>query len=179
MVKKRNLFITGVVLLVIVLVGLLPVILSSGGVQDLLVSRVNTQIPGTLAVGGCSIGWQQGLQCNRLVYDNRKHGVHVSIPRLSSSQGLLALIVTPMNLGTVTVDDPVLVLPGSPPAVKQSPVTVKNNTPQVSSPAATEKSSPAKESAQSTHNLISSSIFFNASFASSLMVEVCGTRLWT
>ena len=145
--KKRNLFITGVVLLVIVLVGLLPVILSSGGVQDLLVSRVNTQIQGALAVGGCSIGWQQGLQCNRLVYDNKKHGVHVSIPRLSSSQGLLALIVTPMNLGTVTVDDPVLVLPGSPPAVKQSPVTVKNNTPQVSSPAATEKSSPAKESA--------------------------------
>ena len=145
--KKRNLFITGVVLLVIVLVSLLPVILSSGGVQDLLVSRVNTQIPGVLSVGSCSIGWQQGLQCRSLAYDETEHGVHISIPRLGSSQGLLALIVTPMNLGTVSVDEPVLVLPGSPPAVKQSPVTVKNNTPQISSPAATEKSSPTKESA--------------------------------
>ncbi len=144
--KKRNLFITGVVLLVIVLVGLLPVILSSGGVQELLLSRVNSRIPGTLSVGSCGIGWQQGLQCNRLAYDDTKHGVHVNIPRLSSSQGLLALIIAPMNLGIVSVDEPVLVLPGSPPAVKQSPVIAKNNTPPVSSPAATEKLSPAKES---------------------------------
>ncbi len=145
--KKRNLFFAGVVLVLIVLVGLLPVILSSGGVQDLFVSRVNNRISGALSVGGCSIGWQQGLQCNRLVYDNITHGVHVSIPRLSSSQGLLALIVTPLNLGTVSVDEPVLVFSGSSPAVKQSPVTAKSSTPPVSSPAATEKSSPAKESA--------------------------------
>jgi hypothetical protein len=146
-VKKRNLFFAGVVLLLIVLVGLLPVILSSGGVQDLLISRINTQIPGTLSVGSCSTGWQQGLQCNRLVYDDTKHGVHVSVPRLNSSQGLLALIIAPMNLGTVSVEEPVLVFSGLPPAVKQSPGTAKNNSPPVSSPAATEKSSPAKESA--------------------------------
>ena len=144
--KKRNLFFAGVVLLLIVLVGLLPVILSSGRVQDFLVSRVNSDIPGALSVGKCSIGWQQGLQCNRLVYDDATHGIHVTILKVSSSQGLLALIVAPMNLGTVSVDEPVLVLPGSPPAVEQSPVIAKNNTPPVSSPAATEKLSPAKES---------------------------------
>ena len=134
------------VLLLIMLVGLLPVILSSGGVQNLLVSRVNTQIPAALSVGSCSIGWQQGLQCNRLVYDDTKHGVHVSVPRLSSSQGLLALIIAPMNLGTVSVEEPVLVFPGLPPAVKQSPGTAKNDTPPVSSPGAIEKPSPGKNS---------------------------------
>ena len=69
--KKRNVFIAGAVLLLIVLVSLLPLIVSNGRVQDLFFSRIADRIPGSLSVAGCSIGWQQGLQCRGLVYDDK------------------------------------------------------------------------------------------------------------
>ena len=130
--KKRNLFIAGGVLLVIVLVSLLPVFLSSGWIQHLILGRVNSQIPGTLSLGSCSIGWQQGLQCRHVSYDDAKQGVYVDVPTLSGTQGLLALIVAPANLGTVSVDNSVLVLPGFSPAVqKKSPAVAEQNNPPV------------------------------------------------
>lgn len=139
-VKKRNLFIAGGVLLVIVLVGLLPVFLSSGWMQDLLLVRVNSRISGTLSLVRCSIGWQQGFECRDVSYDDAKQGVHVDVPRVSGSQGLLALIVAPMNLGTVSMEEPVLVLPDLPPAVQEkSAVTAGKSSPPVSTPKVKEK----------------------------------------
>ncbi len=144
--KKRNVFIAGAVLLLIVLVSLLPLIVSNGRVQDLFFSRIADRIPGSLSVAGCSIGWQQGLQCRGLVYDDKAHGFHVTVPELSSEKGLLALIVNPVNLGTVSMEAPVLVFSGTPPVDNQSAGSAENNTlPSVSSPAATQKKSPAAD----------------------------------
>ncbi len=110
--KKRNWFIAVVVVLSLMLVLLLPVFLSSGRIQSLLLERANRQIPGTLSFERCSIGWQQGLRCTGVAYNNGQQGIQIKAPMLNGSQGLLALIVASGNLGTVSLDDPVLVLPG-------------------------------------------------------------------
>jgi len=131
-VKKTNLFIAGVVLLVIVLVVLLPVFLSSGWIQNLLLERANSRLPGTLSIGHCRIGWQQGLQCSRLSYVDTKQGIQLDIPSLRNSQGLLALLVAPANLGTIRVDGAVLVLPGLSSAGRERSVAAGGqNTPPV------------------------------------------------
>lgn len=109
--RKRYLFIAATVLLLVLMVGLLPVFISSGWVKDQLVSQINSRISGTLTAAGCSIGWKRGLQCRRVVYDDAGRGIHVQIPKLSGSQGLLALIVAPMNQGTIRLDKPILVIP--------------------------------------------------------------------
>ncbi len=126
--KTRNLFAAGGVLLVTAVVGLLPVFLSSGWMQSLVLARLNERIPGTISVQSCSIGWQQELQCKNIVYDDAQQGTHVDIPALSGSHGLLALIVAPMNPGTFSVHDPVLMLPAFPATVqKKSAAAVQPN----------------------------------------------------
>ena len=127
-VKIKNLFIAGGVLLLVAVVGLFPVFLSSGWIQDLFLTRVNNRIPGTISLESCSIGWQQELQCKSVSYHDEQKGIHVDIPKLSGSQGLLALVVAPMNLGTISLHDPVLVLPGLSSAVAKNLLLLPDRT---------------------------------------------------
>jgi hypothetical protein len=108
-VRKRNLYIWGAPLLVVVLVLLLPLVLSSGVVLNLAVSGLNSRIPGNIKADDCSIGWQKGLQCTGIVYQDTRQGINFRLDRLTGSQGLLAVIVSPFNFGTITLQNPVVI----------------------------------------------------------------------
>ncbi|XOF33039.1 MAG: hypothetical protein ACL93V_13635 [Candidatus Electrothrix sp. YB6] len=103
-----------ILLLIGITVAFLPAILSSDWVKNIAVSRVNSSSSGELFLGNCEIGWSEGLQCATVAYQDTAQGYQFTAARLKSTQGLFSLITAPKNLGTITVDDPVLVLPQHP-----------------------------------------------------------------
>jgi hypothetical protein len=145
LVKKRSVALWGTVAVLVALVLLLPVFLSSGLVRTSLLDRLNAGMPGTLTTGSCSIGWQQGLRCTDLVYHDAATALRVTIPRLSGSQGLLALAVAPMNLGTITLVDPLVVLPPSAPAHKPVTRAPEEQQPRAQQPPAAKKTAAVQE----------------------------------
>jgi len=113
-VKIRNLCIAGVVLTTIVLIGMFPIFLSSSWFQNICIRQINRHISGTLSLGACTIGWRQGLQCGRIFYEDADHGIHATLPSLTSNRSLLALLAAPTNFGTISVENPVFTFSGSP-----------------------------------------------------------------
>ena len=91
----------------------LPAFLSSDMFRERLVSRVN-RIPGQrLSMEELSIGWLRGLAVRGLRWRDSRRGLDLSVGRLTGDRGLLALLVAPRNLGTLTLGKPELVLPPS------------------------------------------------------------------
>jgi hypothetical protein len=112
--KKYGLVILPVLLLAVL--ALLPFILSSPAATRIIVSGISKRVPGNLTVDSWLVGWQQGFLCQDIRYEDPQRGVRLAIPRLTSTQGLVELILAPRNLGLVTVDSPVLEMTVSPPA---------------------------------------------------------------
>lgn len=110
--KKKRYWLAVLLALLLGVVTLLPFIFSAPSVTQMLVSRVNERIPGTLSIGSWLVGWQQGFLCQDIVYEDPQQGIRISIPRLTSTQGLIELLLTPRNLGLVSADSPVLELSG-------------------------------------------------------------------
>ncbi|MCI5227461.1 MAG: hypothetical protein D3918_12580, partial [Candidatus Electrothrix sp. AX2] len=110
--KNIKLFVGATLLFTVVLFGItvavIPLVLSSDWAKDILVSKVNTSSPGTLALGDCAIGWTKGLQCSDISYQDQGYQVHAA--QLSGSQGMFALLMAPKDLGTITVDDPLVII---------------------------------------------------------------------
>ena len=118
-VKKKGLVILlAVVLLLVVAVMFLPVVLSSSMVLRMALDRVNAASPATISIDSCSIGWKSGLVCRNIRLDDPAAGLKMTIPGLSGSQGLLALLVAPKNLGQIVISRPAIVLTGTRPAGK-------------------------------------------------------------
>ncbi|MCI5124034.1 MAG: hypothetical protein D3925_06055, partial [Candidatus Electrothrix sp. AR5] len=110
--KNIKIFVGATLLFIVVLFGItvaiIPFLLSSEWVKNSLVSKVNSSSSGELALGGCAIGWNEGLKCTEVSYHDQ--GYQVDAARLSGTQGLFSLLMAPKNLGTITVDDPVVVI---------------------------------------------------------------------
>ncbi len=117
--KKKWLFILLAVLLMLsAAVMLLPTVLSSSTVLRLVLERVNAVSPATIRIDSCAIGWRSGLECRDIQVDDPAAGLKLTIPRLTGSQGLLALLVAPRNLGELTVHEPAVVLSEGKPAMQ-------------------------------------------------------------
>ncbi|MCI5162727.1 MAG: hypothetical protein D3917_12060, partial [Candidatus Electrothrix sp. AX5] len=110
--KNIKLFAGATLLFVVVLFGItvaiLPLLLSSDWVKNSIVSKVNSGSSAELALGDCAIGWSEGLKCTEVSYQDK--GYQVDAARLTGTQGLFSLLMAPKNLGTITVDDPVVVI---------------------------------------------------------------------
>ena len=110
--KNIKLFLGATLLFTSILFGmtaaLMPAFLSSDRAKDILVNKVNSSSSGKLALDDCAIGWTEGLQCSGISYKNKDYQVDAA--RLTGTRGLFALFMAPGNLGTVTVDDPVVVI---------------------------------------------------------------------
>ncbi|MCI5149821.1 MAG: hypothetical protein D3916_10630, partial [Candidatus Electrothrix sp. MAN1_4] len=110
--KNIKLFIGATLILTLVLFGttiaVIPFLLSSDWVKNSIVSKVNKGSSGQLALGDCGIGWTTGFQCSDISYHDQNYQVDAA--RLTGTQGLFALMMAPKNLGTITVDDPVVVI---------------------------------------------------------------------
>ncbi len=110
--KNIKLFVGAALLFTVVLFGItaaiIPSLLSSDWVKNSIVSKVNNGSSGKLALGDCDIGWTTGLQCSDISYHDQSYQVDAA--RLTGTQGLFSLMMAPKNLGTITVDDPVIVI---------------------------------------------------------------------
>ena len=110
--KNIKIFVGATLLFIVVLFGItvavIPLLLSSDWVKDTIVSKVNSSSSAELALGDCAIGWREGLKCTEVSYQDQ--GYQVDAARLTGTQGLFSLLMAPKNLGTITVDDPVVVI---------------------------------------------------------------------
>ncbi|WP_446011895.1 hypothetical protein [Candidatus Electrothrix sp.] len=110
--KNIKFFIGATLLFIALLFGItaaiIPSLLSSDWVKNNLINKVNSTSSGKLALGDCEIGWTTGLQCSDISYHDP--GYQVKAARLTGNQGLFSLIMAPKNLGTITVDDPVVII---------------------------------------------------------------------
>ena len=91
----------------------LPLLLSLGPVVQYGLTLLNRESPGTLQVQSCSIGWQQGLRCQGVIYEYPRQGLRLDAPELSSDKGVLVLLAAPQYLGAFTLDHPVVTLNSS------------------------------------------------------------------
>ncbi len=134
MVRKTKLVLLGLVVLLIAVVVLLPVFLSLPQVQRAAVNKINEKMPGHLLVDGCRFGWKEPLVCKQIVFDDADRGLHVEIPRLERNQGLFSLFVAPMNMGTIDVFDPLVVLAAPSPASQEAALSKSEQTSPTSTP---------------------------------------------
>ncbi|WPD24895.1 MAG: hypothetical protein SD837_10080 [Candidatus Electrothrix scaldis] len=129
--KNIKLFVGATLLFTLVLFGItmavIPLILSSDWVKDSVVDKVNNSSPGKLALGDCEIGWSEGLQCSEISYHDQSYKIDAA--RLTGTQGLFSLLMAPKNLGTITVDDPVVLITTQPtPGAEVDPVAPQTDT---------------------------------------------------
>lgn len=119
--KNTKLFLGATLLFTLALFGItvaiLPLLLSSDWARNTLVKKVNSSSPGQLALGDCDIGWSKGLQCSDISYHDQNYQVDAA--RLSGTQGLFALIMAPKNLGTITVEEPAVLITRPAPSSKE------------------------------------------------------------
>ena len=86
----------------------LPTLLCLEPVLGYTLDRINSQLPGSLEVRSCSLGWRQGLRCEDLRYQEQTLGIRVTAPRLTGDKGLLVLLLAPRYLGELDIEQPIL-----------------------------------------------------------------------
>lgn len=106
--KKKRYVILSTLAAVFLFVALAPYLLSSGPVLRFVVNAIDKRLPGSLSVDSWLVGWQQGILCQQVVYADDQRGIRLHIPRLTSTQGLLELVLAPNNLGMLVMDSPQL-----------------------------------------------------------------------
>jgi len=110
--KKKKFVILAVLAAFFLFVVLAPYLLSTGAALRFAVGALDKRLPGSLSVESWLVGWQQGILCQQVVYADDQRGILLRIPRLTSTQGLLELVLAPNNLGTLVVDSPELEIKG-------------------------------------------------------------------
>lgn len=120
--KKRFIAAIGITIIVLLVV-LSPFILSSATALNLLLSAVNSRMAGTVRIESWIVGWQQGILCQQVVYTGPENRLRISVPRLTSTQGLLEVVLAPKNLGLVIAEAPVVEIAASTQSAAPSPST--------------------------------------------------------
>jgi hypothetical protein len=82
---------------------------------------INKQLPGSLEVQSCSLGWLQGMRCEGLTYQDPALSVRVAVPKFVGDKGLFALMVAPKYLGEITIDQPIFTFLAHPAEVATKP----------------------------------------------------------
>ena len=111
---KRRSVIIAASLVIGVLLFFLPSLLCLKPVVRSTLGSINRQLPGSLAVQACSLGWWQGIHCEGLSYEDPALGVRLTAPKLTGDKGLFVLMVAPQYLGEITIDQPVVTLLAQP-----------------------------------------------------------------
>ena len=115
----------GCILLLLLLVGLLPRLLSLAPCRNWLLAKVNARIaPVTLSVDDWSLRWFGGLSASGLKITDAAAHADVQILKITTSGGLFRMLpVGRLDAGTVTVDTPQIrvALPEKKPAGEAPP----------------------------------------------------------
>ncbi|HHO48074.1 MAG TPA: hypothetical protein ENN06_06435 [Desulfobacteraceae bacterium] len=113
------------------LAAVVPLLLSSSFVLQLVLSSVNRKVPGELTVGSWLVGWRQGILCQQVAYHDPRQGVRITVPRVTTTRGILELAIAPGNLGRLIIDRPVVELAEvkRPPSEAAAPEKVPRSSP--------------------------------------------------
>ncbi len=94
----------GIFLLIIVLVICAPYIASSAPVRSIVVSKVNENLNGSVAIADYSVGWTGGIKASGVqVLDANKKPI-ISVPQVSTKLSLLDAIRGNLDLGDTRID---------------------------------------------------------------------------
>lgn len=127
--KKITIVLVSTGILLLGLFALLPTLLSSDRVLATVLSRINAQSgASSLKIANCDIGWLQGLVCSDVDYLDPERGLELKIDQVRGSQGLLALLAAPKNLGTLRVRQPVVTITNQAADTPLSPGTASSPT---------------------------------------------------
>jgi hypothetical protein len=98
----------GGAVILLVLIGLLPRILSLSPCRTLILKKVNTALaPATLSVDDWSLRWFGGMAFVGLRFSDAERGVEAQVVKINSSGGLVGVLPgSPLNLHTITVEAP-------------------------------------------------------------------------
>ncbi|CAK8718980.1 MAG: hypothetical protein CDV28_13416 [Candidatus Electronema aureum] len=139
---------------------LAPTLLSSSWVRNFALNKLNKSIPGTLAAGSCSIGWQQGLKCTQVTYSDAEQGLHLDLAALKNNKGLWALLTAREELGEISLEEPVLLLTVTPTSSKEQPIS-QENAGKTAAPASSTPTTVAQENADSFLNTMHGRLIIN------------------
>src|SRR5688500_12254495 len=99
----------GILLLLLILVLLIPTIASTAAVRSMVVSAINEELNGKLAINDWSIGWTSGVTIDGIKIDDEK-GVRVlEVSSIRVPMSLLAAARGNFDFGDVVIDKPNLV----------------------------------------------------------------------
>lgn len=106
--KKSTIWLSlsGVFLLLLSGLLLLPSLLSTGWAENKIKQAVNSRIPGTINFDSLSLGWFDGIRSRNLTYDNRADGIMVKVEEIATAKGLLAIAANYKEIGEITVKTP-------------------------------------------------------------------------
>ena len=104
--RKKKVILPAALAAVIFLVALVPFILSSSFVLQFVLSSVNSRLPGNLAIDSWLVGWRQGILCSRSSIMIPQQRIRITVPRVTTTRGVLELAVAPANLGSLIIDSP-------------------------------------------------------------------------
>ncbi len=108
--KKTTLLLV-ILVAVVLVVASLPMVISTDAFLQFCVRKASGRLPGTVSIGSWHVGWSDGLEAREIDYEDRAQGIHVVVPRLTCSQGLLAVLTTAgKDLGTIRMEKPLVEL---------------------------------------------------------------------
>ena len=98
----------GFLLILLLLVGLLPRILSLSPCRSLILAKINAKLaPANLSVDDWSLRWFGGMSFSGLRCVDARHHADIQILKVTTSGGLFRMLpVGRLNLGTIMVDAP-------------------------------------------------------------------------
>src|SRR5688572_26667975 len=93
-----------IVVLILLLVLCLPWIASTAPVRGIVVSKINNNLNGSVAIDDYSVGWTSGINASGVkVYDAQKN-LMLSVPKVSTELSLLGAMRGDLNLGDTVID---------------------------------------------------------------------------
>jgi len=103
-------FALGLLFVIFIVLLFLPQLSSTSWVSGKIKQTINENIPGELEYTQLTISWLNGLQIDKLVYDDKEGGSHLTIEEISTSRGLLSLATNYKDVGVINVRKPQAVL---------------------------------------------------------------------
>jgi hypothetical protein len=92
----------------LVLVWFAPSVVARTGLRNALARRAANKLHGSLEIGSASLGWLSPVELRQLVLRDAQGRVVATLPRLTSSKSLLALLWSPTELGDIHLEQPTL-----------------------------------------------------------------------
>src|SRR5438067_1138678 len=92
----------------LVLIGLAPTIIARTALRSWVIARAAGDVRGSIHVGAANLGWLSEPELRDVELRDEQDRVIFAAPRVHVGRTLLGLALNSADLGTVTIDEPVI-----------------------------------------------------------------------